>query len=485
MSELRDSGRTNFNVPSLADVSGRPRDAYLEAVREAGSSEYEVYGEIGRGEAGTIVYLARDLVDKNLVILRLTPGGVGDDFFLEVVKQLDASVPAPESFCASCGSPLRQWGRYCTMCGSDLWRDPSLSGEQSREELLEAVKDVAAGNYEILGEIPNAEGGGYVYFGRNIATGKVSALRLLKESEGEYSLGRTGVLKRLAKDVSPQKPAPPPQAPTPKSKTPEPFPLGSPPPQPSPLDAFPSTPQRPRPSQPPPYHRQAYRSSHADQWEQILEFVRQPLVLAIIIAVLAIVLTSLCWIAVAPGEERGESAGAEVSSAPSQPALDEIVLGYSVAIASYRTLDEAIDHLQELEANRAQFYVVPTTVRGALYYRLFAGMLPDEAAAEALMTALVEAGVKDVAREWDVRPTRLAFFLGSYRSQREADAAVAALLRGDIPAYTLPGASDGRSALHVYAGGYENSREAAHLEELLGRAGEVAVLGERVGLSPE
>jgi hypothetical protein len=496
---LRDSGSTNFSIPALGGTE-RPRDLLLEAVQDAAAGEYEVFGEIGRGEGGAMVYLARDLVDKNLVVLRLTSGRRADDYFLEVVKRLDESVPAPESICSGCGKPLRQWGRFCTMCGADLWGDPAASGEYSRDELLQAVQEASKGKFEILGEMPRVEGGGFVYFGRDLATGKLSALRLIKEGQDEYSLGQTGVLKRIATSTDPPTPVPstptppPPTPPPPKTPTPEPFPLESSPVELSPIESFPSTgtPRGPR-LEPRPAQRpvRSPEPAYYDVWEQVRDFVQQPVVLAIIAVAVVVVLVSLC-VAITPGRTPGPPASlgspsqTESPEAAEEPVSlaselrEEVVLGYSVAVASFRTLEEAMASQRELAGSGTPLYVAPTYVRGSVYYRLFAAMLSDRARAEDLMSQLVAAGVKDAGRDWDVRPTRLAFHFGTYPTERSADAELARLIGYGIPAYKVPAAS----ACHVYAGGYEYPEEARYLERQLARAGIDADLTDRVGMAP-
>jgi hypothetical protein len=459
---------------------------FLEAVREAAAGDYEVFGEVIRGVDGSIVYLARDLERMQLVMIRMTGGG--NQFYLEVVKELDSSVPAPDNFCGQCRAPLRNWGRYCTGCGADLWGDASLSGEWSRGELLDAVKEMAEGRFEILGEMPRAEGGGFVYFGRDQSTGKLSALRLLKESADSFSLGQTGLLRRIAKSAT-DTPPPPVQPPPPPPVQPLPAePLPPEPVLPEPLlsPAPPARqPVRPPPTPIPPPRRAAY----GDQWEQLLEFVRQPIVLAVITFALALFLVTLCTIALSPGRARqadrvGAAApGAEtpVTAASALPA--ETLLEYSVAIASYRTLDEAMQHRRRLVWPGTPFYVAPTVVRGVVYYRLYAAMLPSSGAARSLMGQLVDRGLKERVRDWDVRPTGLAYFLGTHTSESEADAALESLLRVGIPAYMVPAAAaGGGSAYHVYAGGFEKADEARFLEELMAGAGIAAELVERVGL---
>ncbi|UCH35069.1 MAG: PEGA domain-containing protein, partial [Armatimonadota bacterium] len=233
---LRQQGATRLRLPALED-SPAPDDEFLRAVRDAAEGEFEVLGEMGRGQRGAIVYLARDLSSERLVALRLEQGEAPDEFTLEVVKQLDSSMPAVESSCPKCGAPQRGWGRFCPQCGSDL---SGLSAElHSSEELLQAVKDASAGEFEVLGEMDQAEGGGRVYFARDLASGGLVALRLLKETTAsgaeEYALNKTRVLKPLADELvgdaaakappkvrAPSAGAPPPRAASPPRKAPAP-----------------------------------------------------------------------------------------------------------------------------------------------------------------------------------------------------------------------------------------------------------------------
>src|SRR6266545_4239952 len=210
MGVLRDSGSTKFNLDSLGQP-GAPRDELIEAVRETASNDFEVFGEISRSPDGTVAYLARDHHDKRLVALRLTRGP-GHEYLLELAKHLDGTVPVPGTGCPRCGTPLRSWGRFCTQCGLDMWTGPSLGQAQSKEEVLEAVKQATAGKFEILGEMSRAEGAGSVYFARDIATGKIETLRLRQEQDKNYSIGMTSVLQR-ALDSPDRRPPKPPRRP--------------------------------------------------------------------------------------------------------------------------------------------------------------------------------------------------------------------------------------------------------------------------------
>jgi len=172
-------------------------DELMRAVKEAAAAEYDILGEMGRGERGSVVYLSRERASQKLVALKLRPDG--GEFELSVLRELDASVPAMGNKCPSCKVDLVGWGRFCSHCGKDL--SGTRSGEASREELLKAVQGAAEGEYEVLGEMERSEGGGVVYFARELKSGRLVALRLTREQESDgsesYALGVTQVIKPL------------------------------------------------------------------------------------------------------------------------------------------------------------------------------------------------------------------------------------------------------------------------------------------------
>ncbi|MDQ2930609.1 MAG: PEGA domain-containing protein [Gemmatimonadota bacterium] len=207
-------------------------DELLRAVKEAAAAEYEILGEMGRGERGSVVYLARERASQKLAALKLRPDG--SEFELSVVRELDASVPAMGNKCPSCKVDLVGWGRFCSNCGKDL--SGTRSGEASQEELLKAVQSAAEGEYEVLGEMQRSEGGGVVYFARELKSGRLVALRLTREQESDgsesYALGVTQVIKPLVASLgatyaSPTSvmqaaTAPPSRAAAPSSRSPQP-----------------------------------------------------------------------------------------------------------------------------------------------------------------------------------------------------------------------------------------------------------------------
>ncbi|MGH7618114.1 MAG: hypothetical protein ACREPM_12870 [Gemmatimonadaceae bacterium] len=156
-------------------------DAVWDALARALAGEYEIVARLGLGTGDAPVYLARELITDTLVALRLPPLASETEtreFGLEVVRQIDGSLPEIETRCSHCGGVLRQWSRFCSHCGRDIsGLSPTLAG-QTREQLRRMADDAGAGKYEMLGEMTRVEGGGIVYFGRELATGQVLGLQL-------------------------------------------------------------------------------------------------------------------------------------------------------------------------------------------------------------------------------------------------------------------------------------------------------------------
>ena len=200
----QDTTLTRVTVTADARTELTPADRLLRTLQSSLAGQYDLFGELGRGEGGRIVYLAREIASGRLVALQLTPTGSktvgGEDYWFEILRTLDAKVPALESDCPACGRSLGGWGRYCRHCGVDLSGIAATDKPGSADELLRDVRAVARGRYEVLGQMDRTEGGGTVYFAREIASGKLVALRLQREREGahgteRYSIGVTGVLK--------------------------------------------------------------------------------------------------------------------------------------------------------------------------------------------------------------------------------------------------------------------------------------------------
>jgi hypothetical protein len=193
--------------PSTTNFSWSMSNAHLYvAVREAAAGTFDVLGELGPGPKGGVVYLARELAGDGLAILKLEPGddgAGGSQYFLDVATELDGSVPDVEMRCPACRAKLRQWARFCTQCGLDVSGEAPASGEQaSRAALRDKVRAATAGQYEFLGDIPRSEGGGLVYFARDLSDGKIVALRLQKDMNKKFEVGVTRTLKAVERDVA-------------------------------------------------------------------------------------------------------------------------------------------------------------------------------------------------------------------------------------------------------------------------------------------
>ncbi|MEZ4455820.1 MAG: zinc ribbon domain-containing protein [Gemmatimonadales bacterium] len=166
---------------NLMPGGGDPFDQLLSQVRAAAEGVYDVLGEMGRSKSGNVVYLAREIESGNLVAMKLSRTG-GNDFNLEVVRTLDSSVPGLESTCPECRNVLRDWDRFCFKCGADLSANQFSTEPDEAAQLLDAVREATAGTYDIYGKMDRADGGGVVFFARDIARNKVVALRLKRDA---------------------------------------------------------------------------------------------------------------------------------------------------------------------------------------------------------------------------------------------------------------------------------------------------------------
>lgn len=169
----------------------------------------------------------------------------------------------------------------------------------------------------------------------------------------------------------------------------------------------------------------------------------------------------------AAGDTTGDATGDTAGAVASSPELT-----HSVLVASYSSWPPARDRAEALRSERGGAWLVaPTPVDGTVYWRLYAGALAGAEAGRALMEDLVAAGVKDEARDWDVRPASLAWRLGVEAARSAAEERAGDLRDRGIPAYVLPAAAGADTAWQVYAGAYESREAAAGLGEMLEEAG--------------
>lgn len=158
-----------------------------------------------------------------------------------------------------------------------------------------------------------------------------------------------------------------------------------------------------------------------------------------------------------------------------------VELAYSVLVGSYLTWSDATQRREELEEDGGLAFVAPTMVRGRLYYRVFAGAFEDREEAETAMRGLVENGLKERERAWDVRPVRLAFTLAWFDTEEEATAARDRLHESGLPAYVLQEAAAPETRFQLHSGAFESEAAAAALDSILEESGSTAILETRTG----
>jgi serine/threonine-protein kinase len=139
-----------------------------------------------RSEWGSVAFLAREVSSGALVVAALTERlGTSVGYDVTLWRSLEESLPGPTSWCAQCGTEVQGWTRYCS-CGADL-SGIAPSTESARLELFEQVRQSVAGEFELLGSLPYAGGGGPAYFARRTEGHAVVALRM--HADGTFDDG--------------------------------------------------------------------------------------------------------------------------------------------------------------------------------------------------------------------------------------------------------------------------------------------------------
>lgn len=156
-------------------------------------------------------------------------------------------------------------------------------------------------------------------------------------------------------------------------------------------------------------------------------------------------------------------------------------LRYSVLVASVFPYEDAARKRDELNESGSLAFIAPTPVGGRLYYRVFAGALEDRVQAREVMRRLVERGVKERERDWDMRPVRFALHLGDYLVLEEAESERERLHESGVPAYVLPAGDSTGAIYRLYSGAFESAQAAVPADSLLTAAGVSARLVSRRG----
>ena len=185
MSPGRPRSGHSFEGDPLSDPS---LEQSLMAVSARAGAQFDVLGPLGRDAAGAYAFLARETSTARLVVLKHSrsdsSGGRGGG--LQVIEQLDSSVPPPAGSCPVCHAPFTSWDPTCTECGSNVAGTGFAAPGTSLDEVLARVRGAAQG-YEVLGTMTRAVGGEPVFFARDFPGGHLVALRL--EPEGGTGRG--------------------------------------------------------------------------------------------------------------------------------------------------------------------------------------------------------------------------------------------------------------------------------------------------------
>lgn len=172
-----------------------------------------------------------------------------------------------------------------------------------------------------------------------------------------------------------------------------------------------------------------------------------------------------------------ESPAQEVPAAFAAPPAS-----YSILVGSYIRLSDALERRDQLASDGGLFFVSPTPVRGRIYQRVLAGVFEDRSDALEAMRSLVDEGRKEVFKEWDVRPVRLAFDLGTFADRSRAESAAKVSTEAGVPAYVLGDTSDA-PRYRVYAGAFERESAAAPAYPTLAESDTVPLI-QRTGVAP-
>jgi serine/threonine-protein kinase len=139
-----------------------------------------------QSEWGSVAFLAREEPTGELVVAALNERvGMSAGYDVTLWRSLEESLPGPISWCPQCGAEVDGWTRYCS-CSADL-SGIAPGTEEAREALVERVRQSVAGEFELLGSLPYAGGGGPAYFARRPDGGVVVALRM--HADGTFDDG--------------------------------------------------------------------------------------------------------------------------------------------------------------------------------------------------------------------------------------------------------------------------------------------------------
>jgi len=155
-------------------------------------------------------------------------------------------------------------------------------------------------------------------------------------------------------------------------------------------------------------------------------------------------------------------------------------LPFAVQVSAWTSLAFALDAGDALEERGLAPMIAPIRLGSRLWYRVYAGPVGTQDAADSLLAAVRDAGL-DRPRTAVPALAPLSFALRRVATLEAARAERARLRAAGIPAFVL-GQADG--TYRLYSGAYGASGQAAYLDSLITSTGSAGQLGPRVGFHP-
>ncbi|MSR05763.1 MAG: SPOR domain-containing protein [Gemmatimonadetes bacterium] len=156
-------------------------------------------------------------------------------------------------------------------------------------------------------------------------------------------------------------------------------------------------------------------------------------------------------------------------------------LYYSVQVAAFNTLEQAMTRAAELEGDGAPAIVTPVRMGGqGTWYRVLTGALPSARAADSLLQSLWQS--RRIERpQGTILRTSETYRVGRRVPVADAEVDARGLRARGIPAYIV-GAPDGTA--RVYVGAFDLPEQAHAVDSLLTTAGLTGTLVQRMGTTP-
>ncbi len=164
----------------------------LPQIREALTDAHVILGDLGRDKAGRWALLVVESAHQRLRVALIESSAASGTFEMTLLDSLDASIPANDIPCPFCDKTLRVWGRHCTRCGKDLSGPRADALDMSSAELARQIQESADNAYQFLGWISHLDGGGAVYFGREVVSRRLVALPIEASSGTSEQRSRIG-----------------------------------------------------------------------------------------------------------------------------------------------------------------------------------------------------------------------------------------------------------------------------------------------------